>query len=75
MQDLNHTLEEAPPESAPTGKELELVKHFQNEHPEFTLTEIRKVLRHCALELALNQHADELQRSVGETLHARSKSS
>ena len=74
MQDPTHTMEEAPPESAPTGKELELVKHFQNEHPEFTITEIRKALRHCALELALNQHADELQRSVGETLDARFRS-
>jgi hypothetical protein len=54
----DHALEEAPPESVPVGAEARFITTLQTKHPEFTLTEIRKVLHHCALELALDKCGD-----------------
>ena len=63
-----HTLEEVPPESPPTGAEADFITAFQNEYPQFTVTEIRKVMRHCALEMALNEFADDLKEVVAGEL-------
>ena len=58
------TLEEVPPESPPTGAEADFITAFQIAHPEFSVTRIRKVLRHCALELALRKFPENLEAAV-----------
>ena len=52
------------------GAEARFITTLQTKHPEFTLTEIRKVLHHCALELALDRCGDELAGTVERKLRA-----
>ena len=64
----NETFDESPPEAPPHGEESRFVTAFQCALPEVGITDIRKALRHCALELALDRLQKPLVDSVERAL-------
>ena len=69
----NESLDESPPEAPPRGEESRFVTAFQCAHRQAGITDIRKALRHCALELALERLQKPLVEAVERALNVETR--